>query len=82
MVKEEIQRLPAKGWAEMIHKVYEVDPMVWPQCEGQMKVIAFLADFIVVNRIIDHLKLTFVAERPPPSPSRLSRALDGRRGLP
>jgi hypothetical protein len=31
-----------------------------------MKVIAFLTDFSVVDRIIGHLKLTFVAERPPP----------------
>jgi len=31
-----------------------------------MKVIAFLTDFSVVDRIINHLKLTFVAERPPP----------------
>jgi hypothetical protein len=31
-----------------------------------MKVIAFLTDYAVVDRIIDHLKLTFVAERPPP----------------
>jgi len=56
----------AKGWAEMIRKVYEVDPLVCPQCGGQMKVIAFLTDFSVVDRIIGHLKLSFVAERPPP----------------
>jgi hypothetical protein len=31
-----------------------------------MRVIAFLTDHAVVDRIIDHLKLTFVAERPPP----------------
>jgi hypothetical protein len=31
-----------------------------------MKVIAFLTDYAVVDRIISHLKLTFVAERPPP----------------
>jgi len=31
-----------------------------------MKVIAFLTKYAVVDRIIDHLKLTFVAERPPP----------------
>jgi len=31
-----------------------------------MKVISFLTDYAVVDRIIDHLKLTFVAERPPP----------------
>jgi hypothetical protein len=31
-----------------------------------MKVIAFITDSSVVDRIINHLKLTFVAERPPP----------------
>jgi hypothetical protein len=31
-----------------------------------MKVIAFLTDFSVVDRIINHLKLSFVADRPPP----------------
>jgi hypothetical protein len=31
-----------------------------------MKVIAFLTDYAVVDKIINHLKLTFVAERPPP----------------
>jgi hypothetical protein len=50
----------------MIRKVYEVDPMLCPQCGGQMKVIAFLTDYAVVDRIIAHLKLTFAAERPPP----------------
>ena len=49
--------------AEMIRKVYEVDPMLCPKCGGTMKVIAFLTDFSVVDRIINHLKLTSVAER-------------------
>ena len=66
MVEEELRRLPSKGWAEMIRKVYEVDPMACPQCGGTMKVIAFLTDYAVVDRIIDHLKLSFVADRPPP----------------
>ena len=46
----------------MIRKVYEVDPLVGPQCGGRMKVIAFLTDYPVVDRIIHHLKLSFVAE--------------------
>jgi len=54
------------GWAEMIRKAYEVDPMVCPRCGGLMKIIAFLTDYAVVDRIISHVKLTFVAERPPP----------------
>jgi hypothetical protein len=66
-VEEELWPIPSWGWAEMIRKVYEVDPLVCPQCGGQMKVISFLTDYPVVDRIIGHLKLTFVAERPPPS---------------
>ena len=36
------------------------------ECGGKMRIIAFLTDSAVVDRIINHLKLTFVAERPPP----------------
>jgi hypothetical protein len=34
---------------------------------GRMKVVDFITDYAVVDRIIDHLKLTFVAAKPPPS---------------
>ncbi len=45
IIEDEALFVPSKGWAEMIRKVFEVDPL----------------------KIIDHLKLTFMAERPPPS---------------
>ena len=32
-----------------------------------MKVISFIQDHKVIDKIIAHLKLTFMAERPPPS---------------
>jgi len=32
-----------------------------------MKVISFIEDHKVIDKIIAHLKLTFHAERPPPS---------------
>ena len=31
-----------------------------------MRVVAFLTEHAVVDKIINHLKLTFVADRPPP----------------
>jgi len=37
----------------MIRKVYEVDPLVCTQSEGQMRIIAFLTDFSGVERIIN-----------------------------
>ena len=66
LIEEETQYLPSKGWAEMIKKVYEVDPLICPKCAGQMRIIAFITDYSAVDRIITHLKLTFAAERPPP----------------
>ena len=36
------------------------------QMSWQMKVIAFITDFSVVDKIINRLKLCFAAERPPP----------------
>ena len=67
MLEGELPRVPSKGWAEMIRKVYEVDPMICPRCGGRMTVVAFLTEYAVVDRIIRHLKLTFVAEKPPPA---------------
>jgi len=66
IAEEECPRIPHRGWAEMIRKVYEVNPLRCPQCRAEMRIIAFLTDYAVVDRIIAHLKLTFVAERPPP----------------
>jgi len=31
-----------------------------------MKIIGFITDYSVVDRIINHLKLCFIAEKPPP----------------
>jgi hypothetical protein len=67
MIEEEPAPVPSKGWMEMIRKVYEVDPLICPRCGGRMKVIAFLTENAVVDRIIRHLELTFVAEKPPPT---------------
>jgi len=46
--------------------IYEVDPLLCLHCGGQMRVIAFITDYAVVDRIIDHLKLTFMAGKPLP----------------
>ncbi len=33
---------------------------------GTMRIFSFIEDYKVIDKIIDHLKLTFKAERPPP----------------
>jgi hypothetical protein len=32
IIEQEEPFVPSKGWAEMIRKVYEVDPLLCPQC--------------------------------------------------
>ncbi len=49
----------------MIRKV-EVDPIVRPKSGRQMKVIAFLTDSAVMDRIINHPELMFISDRTPP----------------
>ena len=43
MVEEEKKRISSKGWPGMIRKVYEVDPMVCPKCQGRMRIILNVA---------------------------------------
>ena len=66
VIEDEIPFVPQRGWAEMIRKVHEVDPLLCPSCGGQMRIISFIEEPKVIDRIIGHLKLTFEAERPPP----------------
>lgn len=50
----------------MIRKVYEVNPLLYPSCVGQMRVIAFIENHKTIYKIIKHLKLCFISEHPPP----------------
>ncbi len=74
VIAEETPFVPARGWAELIRKVYEVDPLLCPKCGGKMCIISFIEDYKVIDKIINHLNLIFKAERPPP-PQRLQQEL-------
>ena len=54
-----------RRWAEMIHRVYEVDPLVCPRCGGEMRVVGFITQ-PVIKRILDHLRKREKVSRPPP----------------
>ena len=58
------------GWRELLGRVYEVDPLTCPACGAEMKVVAFITDYEVIDRIIRHLGITFAYERPPPPAAR------------
>jgi hypothetical protein len=44
-----------RSWAQLIKRIYEVDPLVCPSCGSEMKVIAFITEHDVVDAILRHL---------------------------
>ena len=40
------------------------DPLTCPACRAEMKVIAFITNYAVIDKIIHHLGFTFTAKRP------------------
>ncbi len=62
-------RTARRSWARLIRKIYEVDPLVCPRCGLEMRIIAFLEEPQVVEKILRHLRLWDQPEpRPPPVP--------------
>jgi hypothetical protein len=55
-----------RNWARLIQKVYEVAPLLCPKCGGAMRVIAFIEDQSVIEKILKHLGLWLVNSRAPP----------------
>jgi hypothetical protein len=62
-----------RSWAQLIKRVFEVDPLVCPKCQGEMRIIAFIIDHNVVDAILRHLT-TAEAKSPrgPPSAAAFS----------
>lgn len=49
IIDDEDDHVPSKGWAEMIRKAYETDPLLCSRCCGQMKVISFIEDHEIID---------------------------------
>ena len=61
-----------QNWARLIRKIYEVDPLVCPKCQGQMKIISIIDDFEIIDKILrvtfrlKHLNLWDIRNHDPP----------------
>jgi hypothetical protein len=53
--------------------VFEVDPLKCPACGGEMRIISFITERKVIDRILDHLRDS-KARGPPRDPARTSGA--------
>jgi len=63
-----------KNWARLIQRIYEIDPLTCPRCQGQMRILAFIEDEEVIEKMLRHpfdcaqdrLGLWEAKARPPP----------------
>jgi hypothetical protein len=58
-----------KNWARLIQKIYNVDPLCCPKCNGPMRIISFIEDELTVKKILKHLGLWMTYNHGPPSDS-------------
>ena len=57
-----------QNWARLIQKVYEVNPLICPKCQGAMKIISFIEDIEIIEMILRHLGLWDIRNHDPPAP--------------
>ncbi len=51
------RRIPSKKWRELIKKVWEADPLLCPNCGGEMRIVGLINERDVIERILRHLGL-------------------------
>jgi len=61
---DELRRRARLTWANLIHRVYEVDPLLCPFCGAEMRTLAFILDVATARAIRRNLKLP--AQEPEP----------------
>jgi hypothetical protein len=59
------RRTLSRRWAELIYRVYEIDPLDCPRCGARMKILAFIIDSKVIRQILDHLHRKAPPRAPP-----------------
>ena len=65
-------KLPSKKWRDVILKAWHTDPLICPQCQQRMRVLAVIDHRKVIEKILRHLNLwgglpAFMPSRGPPS---------------
>jgi hypothetical protein len=63
--QDNFRRHCRRAWARLIRKVWCADPLVCPKCSGQLRIISFIEDSSVIEKILRHLELWDPPERPP-----------------
>ncbi len=55
-----------RRWANLIKRVFKNDPLVCPDCGGELRIISFITDPKIIRKILDHLHKSNTRSRAPP----------------
>ena len=47
--------IPSRSWRELTKKVWEVDPLLCPQCHHEMRIVSLINDAQIIERLLRHL---------------------------
>ena len=75
-------RQARRRWAELLRRILEVDPLQCPRCGEPMRIVAFITEPHVIDRILNHLGRTARGAAADRSGGRRSRALPRRWKVP
>ena len=59
-----------RRWAELLRRIFEIDPLRCPRCGQTMRIVAFITAPQAIDRILDHLRRTATTRRHPRAPPR------------
>jgi hypothetical protein len=52
----EAVREAKRRWAELLRRIFEVDPLACPHCGTAMRIVAFITEPTTIDRILEHLR--------------------------
>ena len=68
-------------WAQLLQRIFEVDPLTCPRCSALMRIVALITDPAVITRILAHrarvLERARQSRGPPPGRRRSSALATG-----
>ena len=68
-------------WAQLLRRIYEVDPLACPRCAAPLRIVAVLTDPAVITRILVHRARSVAraqhSRSPPPARRRSSARAAG-----
>ena len=54
VVEPDEKARPNHNWDKLIQKIYEIEPLTCPKCQGIMQIISIIEDQEVVDKILVH----------------------------